>query len=111
MSSLSLASSLTEQVGKLTEKNYSFFAYNKVKIHYLTGKNRFKKISFDELIDPKQFTEEKMEIDIKGIARDIIYFKKEKYNIIMRKNKKYYKLKGSKFIPFNIPKTKEEFLK
>ena len=82
MSSLSLASSLTEQVGKLTEKNYSFFAYNKVKIHYLTGKNRFKKISFDELIDPKQFTEEKMEIDIKGIARDIIYFKKEKYNII-----------------------------
>lgn len=100
-----------KKIKALVEKNYSFFAYKKGQIHYLTGKNRFKEISYSELIEPKQFTKIKVEIDPKGIASDIIYFSKEKLNILTRKEKKFFKLIDSKFVPFDIEKNEREFFK
>jgi hypothetical protein len=102
-------SAFHKRVKDLTEKNYDFFAYKQEKIHYLTGKNRFKKISFFELVNPKSFQEKKYEIDTKGIAQDILYFSKEKYRILIRKNKKFYELKSGEFKKFDPVAMKASF--
>jgi hypothetical protein len=89
-----------QKINALVQKRYDFFAFNKENIHYLTGRNRFKKISYSELISPKQFQKNKSIIDPAGIVSDILYFSKEKFSIIIRKDKKFYQLTKNKFVKF-----------
>jgi hypothetical protein len=102
-------SSFHKRIEDLTKKNYDFFAYKQKDIHYLTGKNRFKKVSFHELINPKSFQKKEYVIDTEGIAQDILYFSKEKYRILIRKNKNFFELKKGQFIKFDPVAMRETF--
>ncbi len=102
-------SAFNAKVKNLLAKNYDFFAYKQENIHYLTGKNRYKKVSFKELVSPQSFQKRKYIIDANGIAEDILYFSKEKYTILIRKEQKFYSLKNGKFKKFNPIKMRATF--
>jgi hypothetical protein len=93
-----------DQIKSLVDKNYSFYAFKAPYLFYLTGNNRFLKISYEEFINPKNFSKFPEKINPQGIASDIIYYHKEKYKIALRKDKDFYLLEKNKLKKFD-PKT------
>lgn len=105
------STNFTETVKTLVEKEYIFYAHKKSTIYYLNGRKRFQKVTFEEFLDPKMFSTEEKAFHIPGIAKDMVFFNKKGFKIILRKKSKYYIFKNGKLSKFSPLATMKRFIK
>lgn len=101
----------TEKIKTLVEKEYVFYAQKKKTIYYLNGRKRFQKVTFEEFLDPKMFSTEEKPLHVPGIAKDMVFFNKKGFKIILRKKNKYYIFRNGKLSKFSPQKTMQSFIK
>jgi hypothetical protein len=107
-----------KKVEKMVKKGWTFYAYepDSSQIYLLNGKYRYTKVSFDEFYMPRLFQPYSKEYKPKQVGIDVIYFYKNGFNIILRKDGSFFKMKEgqiTKFDPleedvFEIPTEKVE---
>lgn len=103
------AGEFSDKISKLVDKGYTFYAFKKDTIYYLNGKRRYQKISFPELYQLKNFSTDPDPHHSPGIARDMVYYHKQGFKIILRKNKNFYSFKNGKISKYDPIKNRENF--
>lgn len=92
-----------KKVESMVKKGWTFYAYegDKSQIYLLNGKYRYTKVSFDEFYMPRLFQPYSKEYKPKQVGIDVIYFYKKNFNIILRKNGNFFKMKEGKITKFD----------
>lgn len=98
-----------EKVKKLVEKEYVFYAFKKSTIYYLNGRKRHQKVAFEEFLRPKMFTPDERAHHAPGIARDMVYYNKKGFEIVLRKKNKFYTFRNGKLVKFIPLNRKQDF--
>lgn len=98
----------SDEVQNFLDKEYIFYALKRSTIYHLNGKKRYKKINTKEFLNPKEFSSIPNFPSPKGIARDIVFYRNKGFEIILRKESKYFSLiegKLKKVNPYKLLKT------
>jgi len=96
-----------KKVEKMVKKGWTFYAYENSQIYLLNGKYRYTKVSFEEFYMPRLFQRYAKEYKPQQVGLDVIYFYTNNFNIILRRNGKFFKMKDgliTKFNPFSEPR-------
>lgn len=102
------AQDFTKRITTLVEKGYTFYAFKKKTIYYLDGKKKYQQIAFEELYRLKMFSVNPNPLHPPGIARDVVYYHKQGYKIVLRKDKNFFVFKKGKLSKFNPKKYMQE---
>lgn len=105
--SLKKYAKIQEKVERMVQKGWTFYAYESSQIYLLNGKYRYTKVSFEEFYMPRLFQKYAKEYKPKQVGIDVIYYYVNGYNIILRRNGEFFKMKAgtiTKFNPFDEPK-------
>lgn len=101
MSSTYASEEFVEKIKKLVEKDYVFYAFKKTTIYYLNGNKRDQKVTFEEFLKPRNFTKNPTPHSPPKIARDMFFYNKKGFEIILRKKRKFYSFQNGKLIKFD----------
>lgn len=96
-----------KRVKELVEKGWTFYAFKNSQIYLLNGKYRYTKINFEEFYSPKNFKLFSKDINPNTIGKDVVYYYKKNHQIILRKEKDFFKMVDDEIKAFDPLKDKQ----
>jgi hypothetical protein len=97
------------KISRMVSKNYQIIVFKGSDIHLLMGNYDNRRLTYKDLLNSSQFYYVKSNANIKGIGKEIIEYNKKGYQVLLRKDKKYYLLEKNQFKKFDPQKNKKSF--
>lgn len=92
---------IKKKVERMSRKGWIFYAYESKQIYVLTGKYRYTKVSFDEFYMPRLFQRYSKEYKPSQVGKDVVYFYKKGFTIVLRRNGRFFRMKDGRINEFD----------